>query len=100
MSTTFVRSFALCLVLVASGCASTYTADRVRGLSADRFGTLELANPVHSGILIAKIDGGVISPATGTLVGTETAPILDVAMAWDGTSYVVAWTTEQAKPTT
>ena len=45
-------------------------------------------------VLVAKVEGGVLAPAAGTLVASEGAPIDDVAIAWDGTSYVVAWITE------
>lgn len=57
MPASFVRSFGLCLALLSSGCASTYTPDDVSGLPASRIGTLELANPSRSGVFIQSIDG-------------------------------------------
>jgi hypothetical protein len=56
MQTSNTRAVLLMLALALSGCATTYDSSDLNP-SSGQFGTLEHVDPVHSGVMIEKVDG-------------------------------------------
>ena len=57
MLTSNLRLVFITFLILLAGCATTYTDANLRNISPGQTGTLEQSDPIHSGVVIDKMDG-------------------------------------------